>query len=155
MNRVFAVLMIPLLASGNLFSHSHGMGIAPSDHGQRPHIHLGIASHSHDGHLGGHGHTGRDDDHHHDHEGGQRGGGAVPDDKAPVDHDSDAVYLISGKPFLPVSERANADTTPEPAGFVAPSHGVHASDAQPNRRDPAGSYPTGPPLFLLHAVLRL
>ena len=154
MNRLLAVLMIALLACGNVFPHSLGKGDAPSDDAAPPHVHIGTASHSHQGHL--HGHPHHQHQHQHQHQaGGQSDGSDASENELPVDHDSDAVYLSSGQPFLHISAGSTMNIQLDCIGLVAESYSSLAGRSAPHPIGPAVLTRIGPPLFLLHAALRL
>lgn len=147
MNRLLAVLLVPFLAFGNAFAHSHEGEFAPADHSERPHIHLKSNSDAGGGHHHGH--------HHHHDEPCECGLEHEAGGQVPVGHDSDAVYLGVGHPFVPVAGTPRVAPTPVCSGFLA---------AVPEGFAPVGYRSVdrsnvfqriGPPLFLLHAALRL
>ena len=146
MNRLPAILLIPLLACGNVFPHTHGMANAPSDHAQRPHIHIDAGSNSHDTHPDGH---------HHHHGDDESAGKEVANSQSPVDHDSDAIYLGSGHAFLPSSVGSIVDSAQECVGVVAANDYFSVATARTRHAVSAVANRGGPPLFLLHAALRL
>ena len=145
LNRLLVALLIPFLAFGNAFPHTHGAEFASADHSERPHIHWESSSHG----THHHGH------HHHHDEGSQHDLEQEIDDQLPVDHDSDAVYLGAGYPFLPAPLGRSVDSEIDCVVFCT---AVASCSAVPPRHRVACSDPphrTGPPLFLLHAALRL
>lgn len=136
MNRFVTLLIIPFLALGNSFAHTHGDAHTDGDHGIRPHIHLGHLSRAH---------------HEHDHEGQDS---ECPTFEIPADHDSDAVYLGGGQLFLPHSEHQNLSDT-ECFDGLSPRQAFGFVES---RSAPVVHHlclHEGPPLFLLHAALRL
>ncbi|QDT07103.1 hypothetical protein K227x_55280 [Rubripirellula lacrimiformis] len=111
MNRLIAILLIPMFMLGHTLPHTHADGGASSsgDHAVRPHLHLG---HSNPQHAAPHGHHG---DHGHAHRPTQHESTSI-DSNLPTgtgwvqqgsDHDSDAVYLSS----LPAIRAIAADAT--------------------------------------------
>jgi uncharacterized protein involved in copper resistance len=158
MNRLLTLLLIPLLTVGNPFSHSHDCDTDSDRREGRPHIHLtGHHAHSHHGHTYHarlhHGH-GNSSGHVHHH------ASAIDTDDAcsrlhtPEEHDSDAVYVASVD-YLLTSATCSAVASVD----VAPCDDfglMNANRALPIRLDCRGdTYASGPPLFLLHAALRL
>lgn len=147
MNRLLAVMLIPFLAFGNAFAHSHEGEFAPANHSERPHFHVEVNADVHGGHHHG--------DHHHHSEHRQSGLEHEASGQPPVGHDSDAVYLGVGHPFVPVAGTPRVAPASDCGCFlVAVPDGVapigHRSAACSNVFQRIG-----PPLFLLHAALRL
>ncbi|WP_146516491.1 hypothetical protein [Rubripirellula amarantea] len=147
--RILSLLLIPLFVLGQSLPHSHlGSGIGtPSDHANRPHVHLG----------GGHSHH-DDGDHHHDHD--ETG----VDDLAcsatgfalslPHQHDSDAVYLASASIAVGRSAAApSTDAVSVDACLSIESARPHVPMSSP-RNVSARRY-GGLPIYLLTASLRL
>lgn len=130
MDRFVTLLIIPFLALGNSFEHTHGDGHANSDHGIRPHIH-----HGH-----GHEHDRQDSEH--------------TTSEIPADHDSDAVYLGGGQLFLPHSEHQNLSDAECFDGLI-PRHAFAFVESRGASVANHLCLHEGPPLFLLHAALRL
>lgn len=121
-----------------MFPHAHGDTLIDSDHSLRPHIHVGHSHHHHDG------------DHDHAHE--PSDSGSI---HAPLDHDSDAVYLSSGPLHLAVSKDVLATTQLELIGYVAVAESAGACYRDAFRWRDRVQPSNQPPLFLLHAALRL
>ena len=148
MNRLIAILLIPFLVVGNSLAHSHGVA-AHQSHGQiRAHIHLGSGSgHDHDDH-GSHGHSHHSHDHDHD--------GDNPDSTPvePVEHDSDAVYLVAADSLFTTSERDSFDL--DSHFFRESATCVITVDSRPPLLHiPPLSCTAELPLYLLYAALRL
>lgn len=144
LKRLLALLIIPLVAVGNSFPHTHASVDAGSDHAERPHVHVASLHHAHDGH-----------DHHHRHRDGNVEESQKPTPARLPDHDSDAIYLSGGQFFLPVSGDNPGETQLNCVGFVASDLRL---DGKGWRADSLGyevPIRTGPALFLLHAALRL
>ncbi len=143
MKRLLAVLIVPLLAVGNSFPHTHAVVDTVSHHAQRPHVHVAATHHSHGDH------------HHHGHEEADRDQSDQPTNGLPFDHDSNAIYLSGGQFFLPTSADSNAEIQLDCTGFVASNHRLGSRDCQPDLMGHEVPIRTGPSLFLLHAALRL
>ena len=139
-----AVLIIPLLAVGNSFPHTHAGVDTANQHALRPHVHVAASHHSHD-------------EHHHDHghEEADSGQSDEPTNELPFDHDSDAIYLSGGQFFLPTSADSTAEIQLDCIGFIVSNHRLGSRDCQPDLMGHEVPIQTGPPLFLLHAALRL
>ena len=143
MNRVVALLIVPFLTVGPVFPHAHGTERAESDHSARPHLHTGHSHHDHGDHQHGH------------HDESNAPEESTPNAQTPVDHDSDAVYLSSGQFFLHHPEVVQADIDlacfekSTATNAFALSERVHAIASH------SVQIHNGPPLFLLHAALRL
>lgn len=138
LDRFVTLLIIPFLALGNSFAHTHGDGQVDAEHGIRPHIHLGHLSRDH--HEHDHAHERQDSEHF--------------TFEIPADHDSDAVYLGNGQLFLPHVEHQNLSDT-ECFDGLSPRQAFVFVES---RSAPVVHYlclHQGPPLFLLHAALRL
>lgn len=158
MNRLLTLLLIPFLTVGNPFSHSHDCDTDSGRCEGRPHIHLtGHDAHSHHGHThharAHHGH-GRSCGHVHRH-----AAPIDPDDACsrlhtPEEHDSDAIYVVSAD-YLPTSAVCSSFASVDAA--PCDDFGLkNAKLALPIRRVCRGDlHASGPPLFLLHAALRL
>lgn len=131
MARLLALLTIPLLVFGNGLPHSHGDTYANSDHGVRPHFHHGCfhCDHEHDDHEHGH-----EDDQDHD-------------------HDSDAVYFSGGQFYLSHAAEIKVDSSSSEYLVAACFDSSSLSKSYATAREVP--IPGGPPLFLLHAALRL
>ncbi|MEM0924593.1 MAG: hypothetical protein AAGJ83_01015 [Planctomycetota bacterium] len=141
MSRLVALLIVPLLAVGNSVGHTHGVSHSVDSHAVRPHFHCGHRVGQQSGH------------HVHVEEGDIRHPRSSGDD-APVGHDADAIYLPDGAFFFarPGGIRVAADCTSFAVLFFSSSvvqrpweNGVIELPARDH----------GPPLFLLHAALRL
>lgn len=158
MFRLAAILLIPIFVVGNSFVHSHGAAAHSPGH-SRTHIHVAGASHherSHasDGHHLGHdhGHVHRGKHHVHDDENGGKGSQQEPIE-SPLDHDSDAIYLVAADLTAICTDRFSVEfDSPAEAnigGWLVNLRPKHLC-LQPHR-----SPPLGQTLYLLHAALRL
>lgn len=140
MHRLFALLIIPFLAVGQAYPHSHGGSCAQGDHTARPHVHIGHGTHDHDDHQ------------HHDHQGGESDGTTSD---LPIDHDSDAIYVGGGQFFLPHTDTARSHVDVDLTAYPSPDREL----VNVERRPLVTGHPTPVekrlPLFLLHAALRL
>ena len=132
MARLLAILTIPLLVFGNGLPHSHGDAYANSDHGDRPHFHHGCfhSDHEHSDH--------EHDAHEHGHE---------------DDHDSDAVYFSGGQFYL--SHAAEIKVESSSSEYLVAACFDSSSLSKKHATVHEVPIPGGPPLFLLHAALRL
>jgi hypothetical protein len=153
-----AVLLIPLLVFGSLLPHSHACGDAPIDHSLRPHIHFSIGQHSHDDHHRPHSHGRHRHGHHHgdlddcerDHWADEHLAG-----KTPASHDSDAVYLNGSQLFLFQTSAATNGPAAECVGTLLANLPTRTQTAGRFSWDRSVASRSGPPLYLLHAALRL
>ena len=144
LNRLLAVLFIPLLVVGNSFPHTHAGVDTVSNHAERPHVHVAASLHAHGE---PHHHAGQDD--------AETDQGEQPTHERPSDHDSDAIYLSGGQFFLPTSADSIAELQLDCVGFVASDCRPSCTDCQTDLVGHEVPIRTGPPLFLLHAALRL
>lgn len=136
--------MILLLAVGNSFPHTHASDDTGNHHAERPHVHVGVSHHSH-----------VEPHHHHGHEEFESDQSEQPTDEYPFDHDSDAIYLSGGQFFLPSSVDSTVEVRLDCVAFVATNHRLGSWDCQPDLTGYEQPIRIGPPLFLLHAALRL
>ena len=144
MNRLLALLIVPLLVVGNSLSHTHAAIDAPSNCAERPHVHVADFHHSHGENYHLHG----DED-----AGSDRSEQPTPEHWP--DHDSDAVYLSGGQFFLPISVASLGELQLDCVGFVGSDFRLHGNGCRTDLLDYEVPIRTGPPLFLLHAALRL
>ena len=179
MNQFVAILLIPFFVMGNSLADAHGIAAHPSQDQTRPHIHLGGGSnpdhhhaedhHSHEHHAHGshrHSHQGHSHQGHHHDQGldpipEQNGDGDNSDSKsiAPVEHDSDAVYLIAADSVFMTSARHtlqhSSQCFPVP-GFPALGASVVFADQRPQRVFVRPlTCAAELPLYLLQAALRI
>lgn len=157
MHRFVAILLIPIFVVGNSFAHSHGQSVHSTEAHGRAHIHVGNASQHdarHESHSRAHGHSHHGHHQHSHHENQGRDESGSPPVEVLVDHDSDAIYLVSADLAMNCSDR----TSPE---VDAPAL-VHTRDflfvdmpAKIQHPQMDESPPPQRPLFLLHAALRL
>lgn len=105
MCRIVAFFLMPLLVVSNCLAHTHGATALHSTSEIRAHIHLGFGrehnSHKHDrasvSRKFAHKHSDHSHDHDHDHEHQENGCTTLdgkPVQQTPIEHDSDAVYLV-------------------------------------------------------------
>lgn len=158
MNRLIALMLIPLFVVGNSFAHSHGSPALSSQGYERAHIHVGSASHhdgSHESHDHAHGHS-HHDQHQHSHE---EDHGCDDTKSTPAgtadDHDSDAIYLVSVDLTLNCGDRTSVE-----ADVQAWVHSANSSfvDLPARIQHPQLDHSPPPkrlPLYLLNAALRL
>lgn len=144
MNRLLALLTIPLLVVGNSFSHTHSVIDAPSNHAERPHVHVAASHHPHSEHH-----------HHHGEEGADSDQSEQPTPEPLPDHDSDAIYLSGGQFLLPISVASLNELQLDCVGFVASDLRLDGKSCRADLMGYEVPIRTGPPLFLLHAALRL
>jgi hypothetical protein len=155
MNRLIAILLIPVFVVGNVLVHSNSRA-AHQSHGQTwAHIHLsGGGHHDHDDHDWRSSSHHKDHHHehqHHDHD--QDSPDSTPP-VAPVEHDSDAVYLVPSESLF---------TTPERCTLNIDAQFCHAASlcviTIANRPPILTVRPffrtAGLPLYLLYAALTL
>lgn len=156
LRRLLAILLIPFFVVGNSFAHCHDTGPHSSPGQSRAHFHF--SSHSHPVH---HNHRSqrhpdhqKDCDHEHDHCHDHRHDDCPLADSAPVDHDSDAIYVSAVDYWFSAAQHGPLEIGS--GDIVAFFEDDAHSSAQPIRRDlRRHSLASGPPLYLLHAVLRL
>ena len=140
MNRFVALLIIPFLAIGHAFPHSHEKAYALGDHAARPHVHIRHGTQDHADH------------HHHGDHCEQSDESA---NEMPVDHDSDAVYLSGGHFFLPHSDNLRGGADLDSFEYLSPRYALAAVEVRPFLVGYEVPVQDDPPLFLLHAALRL
>jgi len=129
---------------GNSFSHSHAAFDAPTNHAERPHIHVAASHHSH----------GERHHHHGDEDAGSDRSEQLTAENFP-DHDADAIYLSGGQFFLPISVASLGELQLDCVGFVGSDFRLDGKGWRADSLDYEVPIQTGPPLFLLHAALRL
>jgi hypothetical protein len=156
MHRLVAILLIPIFVVGNSFAHSHGSAAhSPASH-QRAHIHVGGDDHHEHGHAAhGHDHGHKRHGEHHPHEDEHESNGAQQEPIAPpVDHDSDAIYLVASDFATTSTGRVSIELDYQ---LALPQFGVSFVDspAKIPCPQPHKSPPFELPLYLLHAALRL
>lgn len=149
LQRLLAFILIPFFAMGNSLAHSHGSAAQSAPSQIRPHFHFGSSlRHGHNHDAFPHAHHGHS--HRHEH---KQPAAPLPS-PLPVDHDSDAVYLVASEFLTTAADPARLLLRPETYVLLS-VEGVHAThrhlccDLLPFLTDP------GPPLYRVHAVLRL
>jgi hypothetical protein len=159
MNRLIAILLMPLFVVGNSLAHSHSTAVHQSPGEGRAHFHVGSAPqhghHNHDSHEhANHDHHGPDhdgDDHESDdHESDEPESEPV----APVEHDSDAVYVFAADFVFTACDRVYVEI--DAHAFVGTVVCL-LTDFRPSvllDRPPLATI-TQLPIYLLHAALRL
>jgi len=151
MNRFVSLLLIPMFMLGHALPHSHaGTGVVePDGHSLRSHIHV----------SGGHHHDHDDDGHDHHHAGDPSQPERSEDAGAntllvPIDHDSDAVYLVDSDWTLSrtvAAPRVDLVTV----AWSSPAPSINRVGRLVCRfGDPPDRY-AGLPIYLLTASLRL
>lgn len=158
MFRLVAILLIPIFVVGNSFAHSHGSAAHSPASQQRAHIHVGGDDrHEHSHAAQSHNHHSE----HHSHEGGHghddepENSGAQQEPIAPpVDHDSDAIYLVASDFATTSTGRVSIEVDSQ---LALPQFGVSFinSPAKILCPQPHKSPPSELPLYLFHAALRL
>lgn len=141
MNRLMAILLMPLFVVGNSFAHSHGKFTHQSPGESHAHLHVGSAQHHKHSHHDHHGH---------DHESDESESAPV----APLEHDSDAVYLVAADFVYTACERISIEV--ETQYFVGTVPCL-LKDFRPYSLRDRSSHATTTqlPLYLLQAALRL
>jgi hypothetical protein len=71
------------------------------------------------------------------------------------DHDSDAIYLSGGQFYFPVSADNSGEIRLDCVGFAASGLRLDGKSCRVDLVGHEVPIRTGPPLFLLHAALRL
>lgn len=168
LTRLLAILLVPFFVVGNSLAHCHDTAahVSPSQgrahfhlgndshhehHRHQPHGHAHVHSHVHS-HGHSHGRHGCDHDRRQRH--AHRPDDAQPASTTPIDHDSDAIYVSAVNFWFSVSEHG-------PLEFGACAVVACFDDYMPAIQPPfrrnllRHSLGSGPPLYLLHAVLRL
>lgn len=151
MNRLIAILLMPLFVVGNSLAHSHSTAGHQSPGGGRAHFHVGSAPHHGHHHHDSHEHANHDHDHaDHDHERDESKSAPL----APVKHDSDAVYVVAAAFIYNACDRISTEI--DAYSFVG-TEACSLTDFRPSvlrDRSLLGTT-TQLPLYLLHAALRL
>jgi len=156
MHQLVAILLIPILVVGNSFAHSHGPAAHSPASQHRAHFHfVGAAHHvhGHAAHGNDHGHSHHGEHHSHQDEHGDNGSQHEPIE-TPVDHDSDAIYLVTADLATTSANRVSIELDTKFAARVVEFEIV---DWQSSNffLQPDESPPSQLPLYLLHAALRL
>ena len=149
MNRLIAILLMPLFIVGNFLAHSHSTAAHQSPGEGRAHFHIGSApQHGHPNHDS---HKHANHDHHgHDHESDESESAPV----VPVEHDSDAVYVVAADFVYTACERISVAIASHSFVGTVP---CLLTDFRPFalRDRPPLATTSQLPLYLLHAALRL
>lgn len=147
LRRLLAILLVPFFVVGNSFAHCHDTGPHASPGQSRAHFHWGSDAH-HEHH-----HHQRDCDHESDHRHDHH------DDcphaaSTPINHDSDAIYVTAVDYWFSAAQHGPPEIG---SGDIVACYedDVPAIEStfRPDLR--RYSHASGPPLYLLHAVLRL
>ncbi len=166
MHRLVAILLIPFFVAGNSFAHSHGTNAHGSLCANRAHIHIGtVAKHGHLHASHGHAHYGHSHDHDHEHRhnhGKSDDHGSnqsrpskdtqtIPSETS-VSHESDVIYVTAAEFIGTTSCRVSFElaSCPTVETFVDV-----LSNSRPNSSHHGPALTSEPPLYLLHAALRL
>lgn len=147
MTRLLAILLVPFFVVGNSFAHSHVDAAQTSSVASRAHVHVGGAHEHHHGHS----HHRHEDRQHEDRHDNAR---ATCPQATPVDHDADAVYLTTPEYIRSTSPDASAEQTSLSSDPLVGSDCYHSCLFRSFELDRSASS-SGPPLYLLHAALRL
>jgi hypothetical protein len=164
MQRLLVILLLPFFVVGNSFANAHCVTARSSPSHSRAHIHIGSSSqhgHDHHGHqpAESHAHThdghGRDHERHdherHDHE---NHASQLSVFKGPVDHDSDAVYVVAVDLWISSINLGSLllGLQPSVVGGNYCLSTIRSAVWEELRRSLLGSTTR---LYLLHAALRL
>jgi len=152
MNRLVAILLMPLFVVGNSLAHSHSTDAHQSPGKGRAHFHVGSAPQQ-----GHHNHASykHANHNHHDHDGHHHESDEPESTPVvPTEHDSDAVYVVAADFVFTVCDRVF---------FEIDSHAFVGTlvclfnDFRPSvlRDRPPLATTTQLPLYLLHAALRI
>lgn len=150
--QLIVLLLVPFFVLGNSIAHSHSGAAHSSPAGGRAHIHLGgteQGNHHHGDHV--------NDSHEHSHHGhhDQHDGQHAPTSPIiPADHDSDAIYLIASD-YLSIATQGSSVESSLNAIVMAVDFELDKSRAPKGFEAPRTPVLFGPPLYLLHAALRL
>jgi len=157
MQRLLVILLLPFFVVGNTFAYAHCTTAHSSPSHCRAHIHIGNSSqhgHEHHGHQQAeshaHTHTGHDHERY-DHENHASQPSIF---KGPVDHDSDAVYVVAVDLWISSINVGSLLLGSQPS-VVGGNHClpmVRSAVWGELRRSSLGSVTR---LYLLHAALRL
>jgi hypothetical protein len=164
LNRFLASLLIPILAIGGALPHSHGghVALAGEHHDGRPHVHLGVSTLPGHSHHDEHSHHGSDDDCPYQarqavcKEPAENTGMAIHGEEpaTPHDHDADAIYLTGTSVFTCVSP--GIESLPQTSvGVYCAELGQMAARVVCSQSGESLPALSTPPLFVLHAALRL
>jgi len=156
LQRLLAILLVPFFVVGNSFAHCHDTDAHSSPGQNRSHFHLSSHSHPehHDHRSHRHSHHPRDCDHEHDHRHDHHHDDCPLADSAPADHDSDAIYVSAVDYWFSAAQPSRIEIGS--GDIVAHLEDDSHSTSQPFGRDlRRHSLASGPPLYLLHAALRL
>ena len=158
MYRLAAILLIPIFVVGNSFAHSHGSAAHSSEGTGRAHVHVGNAlrhTASHESHNHAHGHSNHEHhQHYHDEEHGREHLNSTSAE-VPVDHDSDAIYLVSVDLALNCGGCTSLETD---AQVLVHTTDVSFVEVPATVRRPQADHSPPPqrlPCYLLNAALRL
>jgi hypothetical protein len=150
MNRLLAIVLVPLFVVGNSFAHSHCDMANQSSSQSRAHIHVGGGGHHrHDVH-GSHEHSHHDHQHDADNEGDGR-------DSIPVglfEHDSDAIYFVAADSLFTTSKFITVDLSLQFALDAATTLNSVAT-CSPRVHELPRLRTSEAPLYVLHAALRI
>ena len=162
--QLIVLLLVPFFVLGNSIAHSHSGAAHSSPAGGRAHIHLGgteqgnhhHGDHGNDSHE--HSHHGQHDQHdqhgQHDQHDQHDGQHAPTSPIIPADHDSDAIYLIASD-YLSIATQGSSVESSLNAIVMAVDFELDKSRAPKGFEAPRTPVLFGPPLYLLHAALRL
>ncbi len=159
MDRLIAILLIPLFVVGNSFAHSHGTAAHQSPIPSRAHFHVNSdPHHGHDKHESHehshHHHHGHDHHGHHHDEHDQESDESKSSPLAPADHDSDAVYVVAADFLYTTCYRIAIEI--DSHAFIGTVVCLLTDFSPTVRRDrPPLATTADIPLYLLHAALRL
>lgn len=153
--QLIVLLLVPFFVLGNSIAHSHSGAAHSSPAGGRAHIHLGGTEQGNH-HHGDHGNDSHEHSHHgqHDQHDQHDGQHAPTSPIIPADHDSDAIYLIASD-YLSIATQCSSVESSLNAIVMAVDFELDKSRAPKGFEAPRTPVLFGPPLYLLHAALRL
>ncbi len=153
--QLIVLLLVPFFVLGNSIAHSHSGAAHSSPAGGRAHIHLGGTEQGNH-HHGDHGNDSHEHSHHgqHDQHDQHDGQHAPTSPIIPADHDSDAIYLIASD-YLSIATQGSSVESSLNAIVMAVDFELDKSRAPKGFEAPRTPVLFGPPLYLLHAALRL
>jgi len=149
MQRLLTILLVPFFVVGNSLAYSHSQAAHASPSKGRAHFHFGSGGH-HWHHHESHEHSHGRHVHRHRHEADD----SQPTPTPPSDHDSDAIYVAAVDYVFSITERSVIHFA---AGVVVTSveNDLAACNSPIGDHLQRYSPASGPPLYLLHAALRL
>jgi hypothetical protein len=154
MHQLLAILLMPVFVVGNSLAHSHSTATHRSASESRTHFHVGSAQEHGHHHHGSHQHV-KHDHHGHDHHGHDHATDSPETTPvAPVEHDSDAVYIDVSDFVYTAFDRHPIEIEACPF-FKTRSCLLTVFRPSMLRDRPPLATTSQLPIYLLHAALRL